>query len=151
MPLHCAYEAAAKHNYDSPVSAVQQLLPASKQIAKKIFQRVVEIYPTYRFYSDVLSDVVKTFSIRDVEMFEVYLWVCVLEKDISAIEHDLFSLCVMLLPRIKVQCKLIRLLLHLLGQEIRDHLTFKQANTLMPYFQVLWHMFSPEVFGELNL
>ena len=151
MPLHCACGAAAKHNYDSPVSAVQQLLPASKQIAKKIFQRVVEIYPTYRFYSSVLSHVVKTFSIWNVEMFEVYLWVCVLEKDRSAIDHDLFSVCVMLLPIIKVQWQLIRLLLHLLRQEIRFRLTFKQANTVMPYFQVLWHMFSPDVFGQLNL
>jgi len=30
-------------------------------------------------------------------------------------------------------------------------LTPKLADTLMPYFQVLWQMFSPEVFGELDL
>ncbi len=41
MPLQRAYEAAAKHNYNSPVlSAVQNLLPVSTQTAKNICQRV---------------------------------------------------------------------------------------------------------------
>jgi hypothetical protein len=153
MPLQRAYAAAAKHDYDSDaLSAVQQLLPNSTQIAKKIFQKIVEIYPNYRSYTGFLSDsVVKTSSIRDVEMFQVYLWVCALEGDISAIQQELFPLCVMLYPTLKVQWELIRQMLHLLGQEIRSSLTPKLANTLMPYFQVMWQMFSPEVFGELDL
>jgi len=153
MPLQRAYAAAAKHDYDSyALSAVQQLLPVSTQIAKNIFQKIVEIYPNYRSYTGLLSDsVVKTSSIRDVEMFQVYLWVCALEKDISAIQQELFPLCVMLYPTLKVQWELVRQMLHLLGQEIRDRLTPKQADTLIPYFQVLWQMFSPEVFGELDL
>jgi uracil-DNA glycosylase len=42
-------------------------------------------------------------------------------------------------------------MLHFLGQEIQTRLTPQQANTLMPYFQALWQMFSPEVFAELGL
>ena len=42
-------------------------------------------------------------------------------------------------------------MLHLLGQEMSLRLTPEQADTLMPYFQVLWQMFSPEVFGEVDL
>ncbi len=153
MPLQRAYEAAAKHDYDSTaLQAVQQLLPASTQIGKKICERVIELYPTYRSYTGLLSEtVVKTSTIRDVEMFQVYLWVCALEGNIAAIQQELFPLCVMLYPTLKVQWELIRQMLHLLGQEISSRLTSKQANTLMPYFQVLWHMFSPEVFGELDL
>jgi len=85
MPLQRAYAAAAQHDYDShALSAVQQLLPVSTQIAKNVFQKIVKIYPNYRSYTGLLSDsVVKTSSIRDVEMFQVYLWVCALEKDIS--------------------------------------------------------------------
>ncbi|GAX44842.1 hypothetical protein NIES4075_58610 [Tolypothrix sp. NIES-4075] len=84
MPLQRAY-AAAKHDYDShALSAIQQILPAGTQIAKNFFQKIVKIYPNYRSYTNLLSDsVVKTSSIRDVEMFQVYFWVCALEKDIS--------------------------------------------------------------------
>ncbi|BAZ32843.1 hypothetical protein NIES4074_53500 [Cylindrospermum sp. NIES-4074] len=147
MPLQRAYEAAAKHDYDSPVmSAVQQLLPASTQIAKKICQRVIEIFPSYHSMSGMLIEpVVKTSSIRDVEMFQVYLWVCALEGNIAAIQQELFPLCVMLYPTLKVQWELVRQMLHLLRHEISDRLSPKQANTLMPYFQAMSHMFSSEV------
>jgi Phycobilisome protein len=149
MPLQRAYEAAAKHDYDSPaLSAVQQLLPVSTQIANKVCQRIIEIYPNYYSMSGALNNpVVKISSIRDVEMFQVYLWVCALEGSIAPIQQELFPLSVMLYPTLKVHWELIRQMLHLLGQEIQSRLTPEQAKTLMPYFQALWQMFSPEVFG----
>lgn len=147
MPLQRAYEAAANHDYNSPaMSAVQRLLPMSSQIAKKICHRVIEIYPSYNSMSGILSDpIVKVSSIRDVEMFQVYLWVCALEESVASIQQELFPLCVMLYPTLKVHWELVRQMLHLLGQEIQQCLTPEQCKTLMPYFQVLWDMFSPDV------
>ncbi len=57
----------------------------------------------------------------------------------------------MIYPVLNVQWELIRQMLHLLGQEIRDRLDPLEAESLMPYFQVLWQMFSPEVFSKLGL
>lgn len=153
MPLQRAYEAAAKHDYEShTLLAVQKLLPVSTQIAKNISERVIQLYPNYRSYSGFLRDaVVKTSSIRDVEMFQVYLWVCALEGSVAAIVQELFPLCVMLYPTLNVQWELVRQMLHLLGIEMRSILTEKEADTLMPYYQVLWEMFSPEVFGEFSV
>ncbi|MEH2202374.1 hypothetical protein [Nostoc sp.] len=153
MPLQRAYDAAAEHDSDSvALSAVQKLLPISTQIAKRICQRVIEIYPNYNSMSGRLSNpIVKTSSIRDVEMFQIYLWVCALETSCGAIQEELFPLCVMLYPRLNVQWEVIRQMLHLLRQEINNSLTSKEADTLMPYFQILWDMFSPEVFAELGL
>ncbi|WP_066377776.1 MULTISPECIES: hypothetical protein [unclassified Anabaena] len=149
MPLQRAYEAAAEHDYNSTVLlAVQNLLPVSTQIAQRVCQRVIEMYPNYGSMSGKLSDPeVRISSIRDVEMFQVYLWVSALEGNISAIQQELFPLCVMLYPRLKVHWELIRQMLHLLGKEIQARLTSEQANSFMPYFQVLPQMFSPEVFG----
>lgn len=148
MPLQRAYTAAAKHDYDSPaLSAVQRLLPVSTEISRTICQRVIQLYPTYRTYSGVLSEsVVKTSSIRDVEMFQVYLWVCALEGSIAALRQELFPLCVMLYPKLKVDWELVRQLVHLLRQEIHTRLSPAQADTLTPYLRVLWEMFSPAVF-----
>ncbi|MHC5773464.1 hypothetical protein [Nostoc sp.] len=153
MPLQRAYEAAANHDSDSvALSAVQKLLPISTQIAKRISQRVIELYPNYNSMSGALSNpIVKTSSIRDVEMFQIYLWVCGLETSCEAIQQELFPLCVMLYPRLKVQWEVVRQMLHLLKQEIDISLTSQEAETLMPYFQVLWDMFSPQVFAELGL
>lgn len=149
MPLQRAYDAAANHDYQSAaLRAVQQLLPVSTEIARKICFRVIEIHPNYHSMSGRLSDpIVKISSIRDVEMFQVYLWVCALEGNVAAIQQELFPLCVMLYPNLKVHWELVRLMLHLLGQEIQTRLDHLQGQTLMPYFQVLNDMFSPEVFG----
>jgi Phycobilisome protein len=153
MPLERAYEAASQHDYNSQaLGAVQQLLPASTEIAKKITQRITELYPNYRSHTGILSEpAIQAASIRDVEMFQIYLWLAVLEGDVSAIQQELFPLCVMIYPTLKVEWELIRQMLYLLGQEICDRLTHEHIEIVMPYYQVLWHMFSPQLFGELGI
>jgi hypothetical protein len=41
-------------------------------------------------------------------MFQVYLWVCVLEDTISSGQQELFPLCVMLYPRLNVRWELVQ-------------------------------------------
>lgn len=150
MPLPRAYQAAATYNYDSPIlGVVQKLLPCITEIATKICDRVIKLYPSYFSYSGYLSDsVVKTASIRDVEMFQVYLWVCVLEQSIAAIQQELFPLTVMLYPTLKVRWELVRQMIHLLTQEISSRLEKWELSLFEPYLQVLWEMFSPEIFPD---
>jgi hypothetical protein len=150
IPLQRAYDAAAKHDYNSPVlEIVRRMLPASREIARKIATRMIELYPNYRCYSGSLDEpTVKASSIRDIEMFQIYLWVCLLENSIAAIQHELFPLCVMLYPTLNVRWELVRQMLHLMSIELRKRLELPQVSLLLPYFQVLWEMFSPEVFPE---
>lgn len=150
MPLHRFYEAAAKYDYNSPaLESIRKLLPMSSEIAKKIATRIAELYPNYRCYSGSLNEpTVMISSIRDVEMFQVYLWVCVLERSIAAIQQELFPLCVMLYPPLKVRWELVRQMIHLMGIELQVHLEPQQRSLFMPYFQALWDLFSPEVFPE---
>lgn len=150
MPLHRAYDAAALQDYDSPMlTVVQKLLPHSTEIARNICQRVIDLYPRYFTYSGLLgSAVVKTSSIRDVEMFQVYLWVCVLENSISAIQQELFPLCVMLYPALKVHWELVRQMINLMGKEFSLRVGEEQQELFTPYFEALREMFSPEVFPE---
>jgi hypothetical protein len=153
MPLERAYAAAAQHDYNSQaLGAVQRLLPASTEIAKKITQRIIELYPNYRSHSGILSEQkIQDASVRDVEMFQIYLWLAVLEGDVSGIQQELFPLCLMIYPSLKVEWELVRQMLYLLGQEICDRLTHEHIEIVMPYYQVLWHMFSPQLFGELGI
>lgn len=150
MPLQRAYEAAAKHDYNSPtLEIVRKMLPAHREIARKIATRMIELYPNYRCYSGSLNEpTVKISSIRDIEMFQIYLWVCLLENSIAAIQHELFPLCVMLYPTLNVRWELVRQMLHLMSIELRKRLELPQVSLLLPYFQVLWEMFSPEVFPD---
>lgn len=149
MPLHRAYAAAAEHAYDSPtLKLVQQLLPSSTDMAQSICQRVVELYPRHRCHSGLLSHpTVKISSIRDVEMFQIYLWVCLLENSLEALQQELFPLCVMLYPVLNVSWELVQQLVHLLGKEIQQRIQPEEAKVLLPYYLALREMFSPQVFA----
>lgn len=155
MPLQRVYEAAAKYDFNSnSLTVVQKLLPHSTRIAKNICQRIIELYPHYRSRNGLLSSAeVQVSSIRDVEMFQVYLWLSILEQNLSAIQQELFPICMMLYPSLNVQWELIRQMLHLLVKEIHHYLTPQQMEMVMPYYIFLWNLFSPNIFEneKINL
>lgn len=148
MPLQAAYEAAAKHSYESPaIAAVQELLPVSSKIAVSVCRQICRQHPNYRSHSGPLSEItVRTASIRDVEMFQVYLCLCVLEEDIHSVQQELFPLCVMLYPRLQVSWKLVQDMLKHLGWDMHDQLPAENMATFLPYLRTLTEMFSPDVF-----
>jgi len=148
MPLQAAYEAAANHPYDSPaLLAVQHLLPLSSKIADSVCRQVQRLHPNYRSYSGPLTEItVRTASIRDVEMFQVYLCLCVLEDDIRSVQQELFPLCVMLYPRLGVNWRLVQDMLKTLGWDMHDRLPPEAMAIFLPYLRTLTEMFSSEVF-----
>ncbi|HEY9602486.1 MAG TPA: hypothetical protein V6C85_12805 [Allocoleopsis sp.] len=150
MPLQAAYEAAANHPFDSPaLSAVQNLLPVSSKIAVSVCNQICRSHPKYESYSGPLSNsTVKTASIRDVEMFQVYLCLCVLEDDIRSVQQELFPLCVMLYPRLKVSWKLVQDMMKTLGWDMHDRLPPENMATFLPYLRILTEMFSTDVFQD---
>jgi hypothetical protein len=148
MPLRAAYDAAGNHEYNSPaIKAVQHLLPVSTKIAHLVCDQICRLHPAHRTYSGSLSEsVVKTASIRDAEMFQVYLCLCVLEDDIRSVQRELFPLCVMLYPRLGVSWKLVQDMLKIVGWEMFNTLTPEDMATFMPYLRTMTEMFSDEVF-----
>ena len=150
MPLRRCYQAAAKHSYDSPsLQAVRQLLGKSTEIAASVFSRVSQLNPGYYSYSGSLnSTLVKTASIRDVEMFQIYLFLSILEENVAVFYQELFPVCVMLYPILGVKWELVWQMLNCLEQEICLRLEPQQLERIMPYFQALYEMFSPAVFED---
>lgn len=150
MPLHRAYAAAANYDYHHPrLETVRLALPATSRIAKSIVNQVIALCPDYASYTGPLSaDAVRTSSIRDVEMFQIYLWTCMLENNISAIAQELFPLCVMLYPRLKVNWGLVRLMINLLDQELSACVGSINVKYYEPHYTAMLKMFSPSTFPE---
>ncbi|MBE7385253.1 MAG: hypothetical protein F6J95_028125 [Leptolyngbya sp. SIO1E4] len=149
MPLQRAYEAAANYNYEDPqLKTVHHLLPHSSKIAIEIVDTVHQRYPNCATHTGLLSSrAVRISSIRDVEMFQVYLLTCVLEQNISAIKQELFPLCVMLYPTLNVDWELVREMLSLLQQAFSTYGQPQDAAYYQPYSESLWKMFSSGVLG----
>lgn len=150
MPLQRAYEAAANLDYnDIALESVRQLLPLTSEIARQVSQKTLIMYSDYRCYSGELSSPqVRISSLRDIEMFQVYLCLCVLEKNVAAIQQELFPLCIMLYPPLKVSWELVRTLLRLLNQEIHSCLDTQHVKVFDPYLVALGEMFGDDVLPE---
>jgi hypothetical protein len=148
MPLREAYQAAASHEPNSPeLLAVQNLLPISSRIAQRVCDQIRRLNPGYQTYSGSLNSLdVKTSSLRDVEMFQVYLCLCALEGNVSSVQHQLFPLCVMLYPRLKVKWQMVQDMLQVIGWELYGQLSPTDMAVLIPYLRTLSEMFSTEVF-----
>jgi hypothetical protein len=94
------------------------------------------------------SPQIRVSSLRDIEMFQVYLCLCVLEKSVSSIQQELFPLCVMLYPPLKVSWELVRTLLRLLNQEMHSHLDEQHISVFEPYLVSLNEMFGDDVLPQ---
>lgn len=152
MPLQRAYDAAASYPYISPeLSVVRTLLPESSEIAQRVVNQVLQAFPNHQCYSGALkSATVKASSIRDAEMFQTYLWVCLLEKNVSVVQHELFPLCVMLYPTFNVRWEIVRYMLKLLQREFGLILTPSQLALCASNFDLLQSIFSADVVGTLG-
>lgn len=138
MPLQRAYTVADKIDCDSVALIAGHLLPSNTHITKGITQRIIKLYPIYGSYFGCLNNKKGIISnIRNMEVFQVYLWVYADKENIAATQQKLFLLRVMLYQTLKVSWEIIRQMLHLLGLEISERLNTERANILMPYFQVM--------------
>lgn len=148
MPLRAAYEAAANHDLDSPaLIAVQHLLPITTKIAQNVARQVSRLHPNYRTINGRLTDsTIKISSIRDAEMFQVYLCLTVLEGDIQSVLRELFPLCVLLYPRLQVSWQLVQDMLQIMGWEMQKFLQIEDLLILTPYLRSIAGIFSDEVF-----
>jgi hypothetical protein len=150
MPLQRCYEAAGNLEYeDISLVAVRRLLTLTSEIARKVSQKTLIMHSDYQCYSGVLSSPqIRISSLRDIEMFQVYLCLCVLEKSVDSIQQELFPLCIMLYPPLKVSWALVRTLLRLLSQEMHEHLGEEHVQQFEPYLAILNEMFGDDVLPE---
>lgn len=150
MPLQRAYDAAGNWEYDDlALESVRQLLSLTSKIARQVSLKTLAMHSDYQCHSGVLSSPqIRISSLRDIEMFQVYLCLCVLEESVSTIQQELFPLCVMLYPPLKVSWELVRTLLRLLTQEMNRCLDEKYVRLFDPYLTALSEMFGADVLPE---
>lgn len=135
IPWERVCVAAARHQLSSPAFIlVEQMMSVVDEIAQAVYYRLTELFPSYYSHTGRLTEKDVTHSIlRDLNMVQAYLWLCVLEENIAPVEQELVSLCVMVLPSIEVKWELIIECLQLLIDEINSCLTLEQISILQPY------------------
>lgn len=143
LPWQRVCASAASHRLTSPVFLlVEQMLPQAKEIAKVVYSRLVQRLPNLRSRRGGLEDPGITHScLRDLQMFQAYLWLCLLEGSIAPIEHELVDFCVMVMTGLRVEWKMTELWNELLVEEIFDRISPEQQLLLKPYTDGLQQAF----------
>ncbi|WP_337884583.1 hypothetical protein [Fischerella thermalis] len=137
IPWQRVCAASAKYDIDSPVfTLVEQMLPAAEEIANTVYYKLVELFPNHCSRSGLLSTpTVAHSSIRDLNMFQAYLWLCVLEESLIPIEQELVDLCVMVMEKLEVKWEILQQWNQILIDEIMSRVKTEHKKVLLPYTQ----------------
>ncbi len=140
--------AADYHPQSRELLAVQQLLSMTTTIAHRVHQRVSFLNRGYRSLTGTLRNPMVWYSsIRDIELFQIYLCWCVLQNSVNPIQQELFPMCVLLYPKLHVNWKLIREMLNHLSRELEQYLSPENWFIFEPYVTILNELFSDQVLG----
>lgn len=143
IPWQRVCTAATQYSDDSGVLAlVERLLPASREIASTVYKRAIRLFPNHCSRRGKLTEPgVKDSSLRDIEMFQAYLWLCVLEQSMAAIEQELHPLSAMVYPVVGVTWPMVEQMLKLLVHEILERVSPEYYPLLMPYTSAMQQLF----------
>lgn len=143
MPWQRVCFAAAKHELGSPTfTLVEQMLPAAGDIAQAVYHRLINLFPNYRSRRGELNDPEVTHScIRDLTMFQAYLWLCFLESSLAPIEAELLPLCVMVVEGVEIKWEVTEKWCQVLADEVISRVNPEQKALLLPYTQGMQHLF----------
>lgn len=146
IPWQRVCAAAASHQLGSPAfTLVEQMLPQSKEIAETVYRRLAQLNPEHRSRRGGLSHPgIRHSTVRDLEMFQAYLWLCILEDSLVPVEQELVELCVMVMTGVGVSWELIQQFIQVLLDEILDRVSLEQKCLLLPYTQEMLKAFKKE-------
>lgn len=144
IPWQRVCSAAAWHTLDSPwMSVIQQMLPATHEIAHAVYHNTAPLYPNHSSRRGRLNEPgIIASTIRDLQMFQGYLWLCVLEQSMAAVEQELLPLCVMVFPSVEVKWELVQHMLSILMDEIMERVKPEYKRLVLPYTQAMQQLFS---------
>lgn len=137
IPWQRICAAAAKHQQGSEaLTLVEQMFPMASEISSTVYCQLLQLFPEHRNRRGGLSDPDIAHScLRDLDMFQGYLWLCVLEESLRPLQKELVPLCVMVMPSVGVEWKMIDKWKRLLTHEIESRVTPEHKPLLLSYTQ----------------
>ncbi len=143
IPWQRVCVAAASHQLSSPIfTLVEHLFPLVSEISSTVYCRLLQLFPTHRSNRGGLSHPNVAHScLRDLDMFQAYLWLSMLEEDLKSVEKELVPLCIMVMPSVGVSWEMTHQWLRLLVDEIESRVPPEHKLLLLSYTQPLEEAF----------
>jgi hypothetical protein len=144
IPWQRICAAAQQHGLRSPAfRLVATILPLSQLTAKRVYQSALAQYPDHQSRRGTLNKPrIAASTLRDLNMFQAYLCLCVLEGSMDAIASELLPLCQLVFPSIEIKWNLVEGCLQFLVAEIHAVLTAEQQDLIRFYTSSLSSLFT---------
>ena len=144
MPWQRISEAAANPALPHTKSRmVQKVLPLSQTIGKAVYEKAAQAYPHHISRQGRIQCVgVEKSSIRDMSMFQAYIWLCVLEDSLSAISGELLPLCILVFPSADVDWKLVENGIGWLLEAMANEMSPQEQEILAKYGDPIKQLFA---------
>ncbi|MEM8806504.1 MAG: hypothetical protein AAGF01_10805 [Cyanobacteria bacterium P01_G01_bin.38] len=135
LPWQRICAAAGTHQYISPAfRLVKRMLPDAEEIAYRVYMNLLQQFPkTFMKRGRLDHPGVRHSCIRDLNMFQAYLWLCVLQGSFEPVEDELIRLCTMVMPRVGVPWEMTTQWNELLMTEVMDRTLLSHQAFLEPY------------------
>ncbi|MEM7064339.1 MAG: hypothetical protein AAF572_14385 [Cyanobacteria bacterium P01_B01_bin.77] len=148
LPWQRMCSAAAAYTPSSSLfSTVERLLPMTTDIAEVVHERWSRSFPDYASRRGTLtSPTIRHSSVRDFEMFQIYLWLSCLEKNLTYIEQELSAICVIVYGALNIPWIMTVDGTTLLMQEILNRLEPHERELVNPYAQAMIRMTNKALF-----
>ncbi|MBT9311550.1 globin family protein [Leptothoe kymatousa] len=135
MPWHRLYKAATTHDPSSPILYLaERMLPQIAPVSMQVYTQWSKLFGGYYNRRGQLDNSgVRHSSLRDFSMFQVYLWLCILQGDLGAIEQELVVLCSRVYRGIGIPWEMTVKGTKLLVDEILSGLDTEEKALISPY------------------
>lgn len=134
---------AGKHSSaSSMVTLVERMVPKIPETSIAVYRQWCQEFVHYRSRRGQLDHpgIVHS-ALRDFDMFQVYLWICVLTGNLDVIEHKLLRLCALVYRGLDIPWEMTIRGVELLAQEILQQLSPHQRERVLPYTQGMQMLF----------
>ncbi|MBX2862657.1 MAG: hypothetical protein KTR27_03810 [Leptolyngbyaceae cyanobacterium MAG.088] len=104
---HICSATSVSHNVET-IALVKRMMPKVSSIATLTYQKALQTFPNHTSYQGrIQSQSVQHSSLRDLSMFQAYIWLSVLEDSSSVIEKKLLPICLQVFPLTGVRWELV--------------------------------------------
>ena len=119
---------AGQHDQSSrEFRLVERLLPRTREISLKAYDRWSQQFSGYVSARGKLTDInIRHSSLRDFDMFQIFLWVCLLQGSLEAIEKELVIFCICVFKGLGIPWKMTVAGIGFLLEAILMELTFAE-------------------------
>lgn len=135
--------AADQHNPLSPeYNLVKRMLACTSEISLAVYTRWSQRFETYASARGDLIDLkIRRSSLRDFDMFQVYLWLSVLQGNSDVIEKELVTFCTYIFQGLGIPWQMTVTGTCLLLEEILARLTFTEKAIVNAFIDGMSHAF----------